>query len=51
MPTAVMIESSENTMSMTMICTMTRAERGAHRRDASLPRLALEELVDLAVLL
>ena len=46
MPTAVITESSENTMSSSMICTMTARER---RRDArrAVSFLAFEPLVNL----
>ena len=47
MPTAVMIESSENTRSTTMICAMTAPKVAAHGRGA-LALVALEQLVDLA---
>ena len=46
MPTAVITESSENTMSSTMICTMTAANDGATRRRA-VAFLAFEPLVNL----
>ena len=49
MPTAVMIESSENTRSMIMICRMTAPKAALTARDASpWPSLAFQRLVDLA---
>ena len=47
MPTAVMIESSENTRSMTMICRMTAAKVALTRARAC-AFLAFERLVDFA---
>ena len=46
MPTAVMIESSENTMSMMMICRITAPNVALHRA-RRLALDALEQLVDL----
>ena len=47
MPTAVITESSENTMSSSMICPMTAASDGATRA-ADVALLAFELLVNLA---
>ena len=46
MPTAVITESSENTMSSTMICSDDRAERRRHARRA-VALLALQPVVNL----